>query len=166
MKRIWRRILSILFGSGELEPIRKLRSRYFRTVLESIGHNTRIEQGVKIYTPGNVSLGDGCFLGARTNLYAFDKIKIGDNVLIAPEVLMITRNHVFSDATKTIREQGYVYAPIVIEDDVWLGFRAIVLPGVRIGRGAVVAAGSVVTNDVPARAVVGGIPARIIKKRS
>ncbi|TOB35760.1 hypothetical protein CGK06_26050 [Vibrio parahaemolyticus] len=78
---------------------------------------------------------------------------------------MISRNHKFSDIDKYIKEQGYQNAPIVIGNDVWIGFNSTILPGVSIGDGAVIAAHSVVTKDVPSYTVVGGIPAKEIKKR-
>lgn len=165
MKRAWLYLLALLFGSRDFSPIRKLRMLYFQAALASLGPGSKIAGGVRIDHPENVWLGQGCFVGERCILYGYDKITIGDNVLIAPDVLMITRNHVFSDIAVPIREQGYRQAPITIEDGVWIGFRAIVLPGITIGRGAIIAAGAVVTNDVPAYAIAGGVPARLIKRR-
>jgi maltose O-acetyltransferase len=137
---------------------------YFQSVLQELGKGVRIEKGVQVYMPHNVSIGDNSFLGTDS-LYAFDRIELGSNVLIAPEVLMITRNHKYSNVDKTIKEQGYTYAPIDIQDDVWVGFRAIILPGICIESGAIVAAGAVVTRDVSGHTIVGGIPARVIGER-
>ena len=166
MKRILLYILSVFLGHKQFQLIERLRVFYFRLVLDSLGRNSRIEQGVRIKPPENVSVGSGSFLGRNTALYAFDQIIIGNNVLIAPGVILLTRNHIFSEsANKTIKEQGYEYAPITIEDDVWIGIRAIILPGVKIGQGAIIGAGAVVTKDVPAGTIVGGVPSKIIKQR-
>jgi maltose O-acetyltransferase len=78
---------------------------------------------------------------------------------------MITRKHGFARTDVTISDQGYTHAPIKIEDDVWVGFQAIILPGVTIGRGSIVGAGAVVTKDVPPYTVVVGVPARPLRQR-
>lgn len=140
-------------------------SLHMQRSLGGAGDGLRLESGVKFVTPSNIHLGRGTFLGAGTGLFAFDRIDIGADVLIARECLLITRSHIFENRNKTIREQGYTLAPIIIEDDVWLGFRSIVLPGVRIGKGAIVAAGAVVNKDVAPYTVVGGVPAKVIKSR-
>jgi acetyltransferase-like isoleucine patch superfamily enzyme len=144
MKRVLLYILSIIFGQKQYQFIERIRKFYFRSVLNSLGNASRIEKGVRIKPPENVSIENGSFLGRDTALYAFDKIIIGNNVLIAPGVILLTRNHLFSESSnKTIREQGYEYAPITIEDDVWIGIRAIILPGVKIGQGAIIGADDV-----------------------
>jgi acetyltransferase-like isoleucine patch superfamily enzyme len=163
---ISRFLARILFGLHLTRLAQKLYLNYLRTVLASVGHNTRFGGVGRITFPENVSIGENCQISEGVTLIAFDKIRIGDDVIIAPEVYIQTANHIFIDPTKTIREQGYMCAPIVIEDDVWLGFRAIVLPGVTIGQGSVVAANAVVTKDVKPYSVVGGVPARLIKKRA
>ena len=84
---------------------------------------------------------------------------------MGPDVLILNSNHLYQNPNILIRKQGIVYARVVIEDDVWIGTRSIILPGVTIGKGSVIAAGSVVTKDVPPYNLVGGIPAKIIKKR-
>jgi len=97
----------------------------------------------------------GCCLDARAPLH------IGDNVSISPEVMILTTGHQYEDP-----DFGLLSQPVVIEDYVWIGTRAMIMPGVTIGRGAVVAAGAVVTADVPAQAIVAGVPARPIGKRT
>jgi acetyltransferase-like isoleucine patch superfamily enzyme len=77
---------------------------------------------------------------------------------------MLAVNHVYTDPTRPMIDQGITAEGIVVEDDVWIGAGAIITDGVHIGKGAVVAAGAVVTKDVPAHTVVGGIPARVIKE--
>lgn len=112
-----------------------------------------------------IRLGDRCRVGK--NCVLNPNVWIGDDVLIGPDVMFITLEHVFDDRDVPIRDQGYraPKGPIVIGDDTWIGARVIVLPGVRIGRGVVVGAGSVVTKDVPDWAVVAGVPAKPIGVR-
>ena len=100
------------------------------------------------------SIGHRCVLDARNGLF------IGKNVCIATEVMFWTLHHDYN--SPDFRPVG---APIVIEDYVWIASRAIILPGVKIGEGAVIAAGAVVVNDVPPYAVVGGCPAKTISQR-
>ena len=109
----------------------------------------------------NIEVGDNFF--ANYNFVVLDgaKVTIGNNVFIAPNVGLHTAGHPL-DAER--RNQGIEYAkPITIEDDVWIGAGVQVCPGVRIGRGAVVAAGSIVTKDVPPLTMVAGVPAKIVK---
>ena len=93
------------------------------------------------------------------------RILIGDYVLVGPNVVMRTANHIFSDVEMPIRMQGHIANDIVIESDVWIGSNVIILGGVHIGKGAVVGAGAVVTKNIPAFGIAVGVPARIIKYR-
>lgn len=92
-------------------------------------------------------------------------IKIGNNVRIAPNVMMISANHVFENPDIPIREQGMEVKPITIEDDVWVAGRVNIIAGVTIGKGSVIGAGSVVTKDIPPYSVAVGVPAKVIKER-
>lgn len=114
----------------------------------------------RIWAPWNVEMGAHVAIDNYVNLYSAAKIKIGTKVAISREAFICTASH---DITKANRP--LVTAPITICDGVWIGARAIVLPGVTIGEGAVVAAGAVVTKDVEPWTVVGGNPAKVIKKR-
>jgi acetyltransferase-like isoleucine patch superfamily enzyme len=91
-------------------------------------------------------------------------VSIGNNVNLAQGITVTALNHNFGDTTRKIDEQGISTKPVEIGDDVWIGANAVILPGVTIGRHAVVAAGAVVTNDVPNNCVVGGVPAKLIKQ--
>jgi acetyltransferase-like isoleucine patch superfamily enzyme len=114
-------------------------------------------QGTGIITFGHRSFcGLFCIFGCN------ERINIGDNVLIADAVTIRDTSHVFKDSNALIISQGFETAPVEIEDDVWIGHGATILKGVRIGRGAVVAAGSVVNRNVEPFTVVGGIPAKKI----
>lgn len=149
-----------------------------------VGRNVRISR--RAVVRGDVTLGDGCeihdfaFLDAEggsirlgshcsvnpfTVLYGHGGLTIGDNVRIATHVVIIPADHVFEDLSEPIRKQGLRRRGIVIEDDVWIGANVVITDGVRIGTGSVVAAGAVVTQNVEPLSVVGGVPARVIKKR-
>ncbi len=148
------------------EPVKRVRGWHYSALLERAGDNLRVDTGVRIYNPGLVSIGDHCYLGAGVRLYAWnERITIGSHVLVSADVLMITRNHNYADLAVPMARQGYTDAPITIEDDVWIGFRAIILAGVTIGRGSIVAANAVVTKDVEPFGIVGGVPAHLIGRR-
>lgn len=85
--------------------------------------------------------------------------------MMAPDVTILTMKHNYNDKNIPIIKQKISSTKVIIKDDVWVGLRAIILPGVEVGEGAVIGAGAVVTKDVPKFTVVGGIPAKIIKKR-
>lgn len=159
----------VLYNLGNLprfDAVKRWRGRHYSALMRSAGKGLNVDAGVKIFNPGNVSVGDNCFFGAGTRLYAWnERITIGSDVMIAADVLMITRNHGHDRLDIPMTRQGYSNAPIVIEDDVWIGFRAVVLAGVTVGRGSIVGSGAVVTRDVAPYSVVGGVPARVIKSR-
>jgi len=144
-------------------------------------------KGATIERPWNVEMGPRCVLqpyvwlnvggnnarlkiGAYTFIGRYVEIEIARSViigkggLIAPGVFVTDHNHGI-DKALTIYEQPSVIAPVVIGDNVWIGANCVILPGVTIGDGAVVAAGAVVNRDVPANAIVGGVPARLLKTR-
>jgi acetyltransferase-like isoleucine patch superfamily enzyme len=135
------------------------------------GASLRIGAGVEVLNdnwliahPGDeLELGERVFISQHCTVSG--TVRIGADTLIAGYVTIIDANHVFSDASRPIREQGGRKAPITIGRDVWIGAHAVILQGVTIGDGAVVAANATVTHDVPPNAVVGGTPARIIAQR-
>lgn len=112
-----------------------------------------------------IRLGQRVFVGAGSEFDIADALTIGNGVLIAPGCFITDHSHRRS-ASAPIETQGCESGPVCIEDDVWLGTRVVVLPGVTIGRGAVVAAGAVVTKSVESMAVVGGVPARRVGSRT
>lgn len=131
-----------------------------------VGEGTEILDGVVMMTyGGSISIGSHCSINPYAVLYGHGGLQIGDNVLIAAHSVIIPANHIYSDSKTLIRFQGESKKGIIIEDDVWIGSGCQVLDGVRIGKGAVLAAGSVVNKDVPSNAVVAGVPAKIIKYR-
>lgn len=129
----------------------------------SLGHNSVIESYSCINNAvGDVIIGNHTRIGIHNTIIG--PVTIGNHVNLAQGITVTALNHNFSDTTKRIDEQSISTKHVTIEDDVWIGANAVILPGVTIGQHAVVAAGAVVTTDVPANTVVGGVPARIIKK--
>lgn len=135
-----------------------------------VGENTYIMHHAELHVfnfrdiqQAGIRIGKNCLISEFNVLRGQGGITIGDNVYTASLVQILAVNHVYTDPTRPIIQQGITAQGIVIEDDCWIGAGAIILDGVRIGRGAVVAAGAVVSRDVPAHTVVGGVPAKIIK---
>ena len=93
------------------------------------------------------------------------KILIGNNVLIGPNTVLRSNNHSFENKNKPITEQGMNDGEIFIEDDVWISSNSVILPNCKIGKGAIIAAGAVVTNNVDSYSIVGGVPAKELNRR-
>ena len=111
---------------------------------------------------GDVTIGDYTRIGIHCTVIG--PVCIGHHVNLAQGITVTALNHNFADTNRRIDEQGISTKPVVIGDDVWIGANAVILPGVTIGRHVVVAAGAVVTKDVPDSCVVAGIPAKVAKK--
>ncbi len=141
-------------------PFHHFRRFMYRMSGMKIGQGTSIHMFANVYDPTKISIGEDCVIGFRSFLDGRKPITIGDHVDIASEVMIYNGHHdIDSDDFKP------VFAPVTIEDYVFIGPRVIILPGVTIGKGSVVAAGAVVTEDVPSLSVVGGVPAKEIRKR-
>ncbi|RUO49321.1 acyltransferase [Pseudidiomarina donghaiensis] len=144
---------------------RMLRKEYLCFFGARISASCKISPGVKVNGKRNLTLNDNVFVGSNCTFVCYEEpIVIGKNTLIAQDCFIITRNHKFN-VDSPIREQGYTNNPVKIGDDVWIGAKCVILPGVNIGNGAIVAAGSVVTRSVASHHVVGGVPARVISVR-
>lgn len=111
---------------------------------------------------GDVIIGDHTRIGLHNTIIG--PVDIGSHVNLAQGITVTALNHNFNDTDKRIDEQGVSTTPVTIEDDVWVGANAVILPGVTIGNHCVVAAGAVVTKDVPPHSLVAGVPAKVIKK--
>ena len=134
-----------------------------------IGKGSNIHSTVILRQAGNIEIGENCILNHNIMLQAGKgdaKIRIGNYAQIASNVMIIAFNHGFYTKDLPMVKQDYEEADITIDDDVWIGGGAIILSGVHIGKGAIIAAGAVVNNDVPDYAIVGGIPAKVLKYRS
>lgn len=146
-----------IIGNIPLWTIRKFIYEFFGI---KIGEGSVIHLWARFYQPKNVEIGEDSHIGDNCFLDGRNKIKIGDHVDIASQVLIYNEEHnLSSDQFEATNES------VEIGDYVFLGPRAIILPGVKIGKGAVVAAGAVVTKDVPEFTIVGGVPAVKIGER-
>ncbi len=132
----------------------------------SIGKRTEIHDYCRLETYGGlIIIGDDCSLNPFCVVYGHGGLRIGNAVRIATGCVIVPANHTFSDHGRPIMAQPESRKGINIEDNVWIGARCVILDGVRIGTGAVIAAGSVVSKDVEPMSVVAGIPARFVKRR-
>ncbi len=139
-----------------------LNNRPIRLVLKK---NSCIKNDVIIQGSGYIELGENSYISSYSVIGVNEKIIIGKNVMIADNVSIRDTDHNFSRVDVPMNQQGITTAPVIVEDDVWIGHGVIITKGVKIGKGAIVAAGAVVTRSVPPYAVVGGVPAKIIKYR-
>jgi len=132
------------------------------------GKNVRIRPGVLLRDAERIYLGDNTMLNHGNILWAGKKnaiITLGSNVIVGPYVQIIAFNHGFSKIDEPILEQEYTEENIIVGDDVWIGAGAILVAGAKVGNGSIIAAGSVVTGEIPAYSVCAGIPAKVIKTR-
>lgn len=133
----------------------------WRAFLGSLGRSVILEHRVFIRPPQHVHIGDDCFVGRGCELWAHSAeadIRLGHHVLLGPGVLITTLGHDPQDP-----QRGVLAKPVRVGDRAWLGARCVILPGVTVGEGAVVAAGAVVAEDVPPWTLVGGVPAKAIR---
>lgn len=144
-------------------PVLPLRHWYYRTVCGmTIGHESSIWRGA-VFTGerlNQIRIGSHCSIGNQSFWVAGDAITLGNYVVFGHRVSLYTADHDPDDPAFTERD-----APIMIEDYAWIGSESMIMKGVTIGRGAVVAAGSLVTKDVPPYTIVGGRPAKVIRER-
>lgn len=145
--------------------------RLFRRMREPLCRRFFAETGERIKIESHVFVGDGRYIhigsdsgiGTGSRVYG---VVMGKNVMVAPNVLFLKDNHRYDDIDAPIDGQGYTEVALpLIEDWAWIGERSIILPGRRIGRGAIVGAGAVVTRDVEPFSIVGGNPAQPIGRR-
>jgi len=170
----------------------KLITFFFKSSFLSFGKNSIIENRVKVIGSKNISIGEGVhiseniwlnankkssdnspsleignntYIGRMTQINAWKNVKIGENVLIADRVFISDADHKYKNKDMPIKDQGDEYKSAVnIKDGSWIGINSVIMPGVTIGKNAIVAANSVVINDVDDYSIVGGNPAKVIKE--
>ena len=127
-------------------------------------NNSKFENGIYISDSKNVRIGKYCRI--NENVFIQGSVKIGNYVMIAPNVTIHSSTHIYDDTSHPMVLNGLTNAKIVnIEDDVWIGRNSIILPGIRISKGSIIGANSVVNRDVEEYSIYGGVPAKLIKKR-
>lgn len=141
-----------------------LRRLLAQQIFEKCGAHVRINRGANFGTGARIHLGENSSISI--DCWVASDTQIGDDVMMAPEVTILSNSHNFGRTDISMRAQGAPPPrPVRIGNDVWIGTRSIILPGVRVGDHCIIGAGSVVTKDVPDWAIVGGNPARIIRYR-
>lgn len=131
----------------------------------TLGQGVHLEERVLLQAHGQIEIGGGVFANRDVMIVAFERIEIGTDTRIGERVSIRDHDHRFDKPELPLKDQGYSVQPVRIGQNCWIGCNSVVLKGVTIGDHAVVGAGSVVTRDVPAWAVVAGVPARVIKMR-
>lgn len=157
--RAWAHLFKLVnyYNYSHVAPLREAR----------IGPGAAISPNVFFSNASRIEAGRGLRLGAHCKLWAgpaHGRIILGDDVLMGPEVMITAANYRYNDG-HPVTEQAMDEADVVIGNDVWLGTRVMVLPGARIGDGAIVGAGAVVTGEIPPMAIAVGVPARVVGRR-
>ncbi len=166
----------------------RLRAVAYRLLFKKCGRNLRVDSGVTILGFENISLGDNISIMKNSYIYAHDggeltigdnftlnsnsqlgasfgKIIIGSDCAIAPNCILRASNHRFDNPDIPFRKQGHTYGEIILEDDIWIASNCVITPDTVIGRSSIIGAGSVVTKDIEPYSIVGGVPAKLIRKR-
>ena len=135
-----------------------------RHLFKKCGKKVNVERNADIGSGRYIEIGDYSGIGVNCRI---GRAIIGKHVMMGPDVVFVSRNHDYTVTNRPMQGSGHICddTPIEIEDDVWIGTRVIILPGRKIGKGAVLGAGAVITKDVPDYAIVAGNPARIIRFR-
>lgn len=164
--KVWR-LGYFLFGKWWPESYKSKISKAFRNfwggrIVKKCGINVNFEKGANFSC--DCIIGDNSGIGIRCEISG--PVFIGNDVMMGPEVVIYTTNHEHSSCDIPMRLQGITERKeVIIEDDVWIGRRAIILPGVRIGKGSIVGAGAVVSKTIPPYSIAVGNPARVVKNR-
>jgi acetyltransferase-like isoleucine patch superfamily enzyme len=157
---IWLEFIAMKLRYTGYVPSHHYRRFFYRFFGMKIGSGSTVHMHASFYNPCNISIGEDSIIGENCVLDGRDRLTIGDHVDIATDVMIYNAEH-------DVRDPNFraVFAPVVVEDYVFIGPRVIILPGVTVKKGAVVGAGAVVTKDVEEYSIVGGVPARQIGTR-
>ena len=142
-----------------------IRYALLKTLAKKCGDNVSIHPDVYLFSVSRLSLGDNVSIHPMCYIDATGGIDIGNDVSIAHATTILSTTHIFKDVDVPIKDQSCITQKTVIEDNVWVGAKATIMCGKTIHTGSIIAAGAVVTHDVPRYTVVAGTPARVIKER-
>ena len=161
----WHKIQEKISQKSSIGKDLEIRSIFYELTLPNCGYKPIIHPNVIFSFPQNIELSDNVFINRGTFVTAPAKVRIGNNVLIGPYCVINSGNHNYEKRDTLIRSQGHTELPIIIEDDVWIGSHVCILPGVTIGKGAVIGANSVVNSNILPYQMVAGSPAVFKKMR-
>ncbi len=161
MARLFNELLRHLPSRIGNEP----RARYLVRHAQAYGEGSIVGRGCRILNSSGLSVGAGVIVARDVTLDARGGLELDDEVLIGFESVLLSHTHRSDEVGVAIQRQGMFSAPVKIGARAWLGMRVLVLPGVEIGADAIVASGAVVTKSVPARTVVAGVPAQVLRER-
>lgn len=164
MQNLFSHLINIYYKFTAI--IASAKSRFWSLLLGGMGKNVSIGKNCTFANPKYIYLGNYVFINFGVKFLNTTTIKIGSFVAIGPQSMFLTSNNEYHDWTKPMMYQRTKKdKPIEVEDDVWIGANSTILPGVKIGRGSIIAAGAVVVKDVPQYSIAGGVPAKVIKYR-
>lgn len=158
-------IMTVLFSLPRYRLLNSIKASFLSLMGSKIGKRVVFYPGVWIFTGRNLVVGDDVDFALGVLVTTNGGVEIGDRTLIGYRTQILSGNHVIPPGKGRIFSAGDVSGPVKIGQDVWIGANCLILPGVTIGEGAVVAGGSVVTKDVASFTIVGGCPAKVIKNR-
>jgi acetyltransferase-like isoleucine patch superfamily enzyme len=159
-------IIVLIFSLPRFKTLNTIKSFFLKFCGANIGKGVVYYPGVWINPPNRLTIGNQVDLAKDVLITTPGGVVIGDRALIGYGTKILSSNHTIPNQRGKIFNSGHTHAPINIKNDVWIGSNCVILAGVTIGEGAVVAAGSIVTKDVAPFTIVGGVPARWIKDRS
>lgn len=162
---IFEAVMQLIFALPRLRIFNAAKSMFLRSLGAKIGRRVVFYPGVWICTGRNLILGDDVDLALGVLITTGGGVSIGNRTLVGYRTQILSSNHVIPVGRGRVFGSGHEKAAVEIGCDVWIGANCVILPGVSIGEGAVVAAGSVVTKAVPAYTIVAGVPAKVIRER-
>lgn len=157
--------MRLIFSMPRFRLLNHVKAMFLRAVGAKIGRRVVFYPGVWICTGRNLRLGDDVDLALGVLITTDGGVSIGDRTLIGYHTQIISGNHIIPAGRGRIFGSGHTKGPVSIDADVWIGAQCVILPGVTIGEGSVIAAGSVVTRDIPAFSIAAGVPAKVIRER-
>lgn len=167
---LWRRFLTVPGRGWETDgPVffgRNLQLQAGQQAKMKFGRFVWIGDGTKIRChEGRVEIGDKTVMGQDCTISAYQRVRIGEQCVIADRTMFIDFDHGVVEVERPIRSQGIYMEDVIVGSNVWIGYGACVLRGVKVGDNSIIGTNSVVTKNVPANAVVGGVPARVLRMR-